>query len=53
MEITVTEAKKKLIALIRRATKGEDIIITKSGRRMARLVPISTPRKLGSDKELS
>jgi prevent-host-death family protein len=46
------QAKTQLSALVDRAAAGEEIVIAKNGRPMARLVPIETqaaraPRKLG------
>jgi prevent-host-death family protein len=48
MEIGSFEAKNKLSALLERAERGEEIVITRRGRPVARLVPFrSTP---GSDQ---
>ena len=40
------EAKTQLSALVDRAAQGEEIIITKSGKPMARLVPLPTERPM-------
>ena len=50
MKINVLEAKNRLSELIRAAQSGEDIVIAKSGKPVARLVPFAeerTPRKPG------
>lgn len=39
------EAKTSLSQLVDRATRGEEIIIAKAGKPMAKLVPIAKPRK--------
>ena len=39
-QASVHEAKTHLSRLLRRATAGEDVIITRAGRPVARLVPI-------------
>ncbi|GAA0569168.1 type II toxin-antitoxin system prevent-host-death family antitoxin [Craurococcus roseus] len=41
MEVGVHEAKSRLIALLKRVEQGEEIVITRHGRVVARLVPIS------------
>lgn len=40
MEISVTEAKRQLTDLIRRAEAGDDVILTRHGKAVVRLVPI-------------
>jgi prevent-host-death family protein len=48
--INLYEAKTKLSELVERAAAGEEIIIAKAGRPLARLVPLAkrtTPRPLG------
>lgn len=48
--INLYEAKTKLSQLVERAAAGEEIIIAKAGRPLARLVPLArrtTPRKFG------
>ena len=48
--INIHEAKTHLSRLVERASAGEEIIIAKAGKPMARLVPLATavkPRKLG------
>ena len=50
MEVNIHDAKTHLSKLLQRAVQGEEIVIAKSGKPIARLVAIepSTPRKLGS-----
>lgn len=52
MQIGVHEAKTNLSELLRRVAGGEDVIITRSGRPVARIVGISggPVRQLGSDR---
>ena len=48
--INIHEAKTHLSRLVERASAGEEIIIAKAGKPMARLVPLATavkPKKLG------
>jgi prevent-host-death family protein len=48
--VNISEAKTNLSSLVERAANGEEIIITRKGRAMARLVPLekrTKPRKLG------
>jgi prevent-host-death family protein len=48
--VNLYEAKTKLSNLVERAAGGEEIIIAKAGRPLARLVPLAkrtTPRPLG------
>lgn len=50
MRVSVTEAKARLSALIDRAVAGEEIVITRHGRPVAKLVAadaLGKPRKLG------
>lgn len=50
MDINVYAAKTQLSRLIDRAEAGEEVVITRHGRPVARLVPVesrSKPRKLG------
>jgi prevent-host-death family protein len=51
-EYGVHEAKTNLSKLLKRAAAGEDVVITRSGRAVARLVPVKngSPRKLGIDR---
>jgi prevent-host-death family protein len=41
-EIAVSEAKGQLTELVRRAEAGEDVVLTRHGRAVVRLVPITT-----------
>jgi len=48
--VNLYEAKTNLSSLVERAAAGEEIVIAKAGRPMARLVPLArrtTPRPLG------
>lgn len=50
MEASVYEAKTRLSRLIDRAAKGEEVVITRHGRPVARIVPVGAGgarRKLG------
>jgi len=54
--INLYEAKTKLSQLVERAAAGEEIIIAKAGRPLARLVPLNKrrePRPLGLFKGLA
>lgn len=50
--VNVREAKTQLSRLIRRAAAGEEVVITRAGKPVARLVPVAspTPRKPGLAK---
>jgi prevent-host-death family protein len=51
--INIHEAKTHLSRLLKRVAAGEDVVISKAGRPIARLVPIAPPageRVLGSEK---
>ena len=43
-QVSVHEAKTHLSRLLRRALAGEDVVITRSGKPLARLVPIEENR---------
>jgi prevent-host-death family protein len=45
MEINVHEAKTHFSELLRRVAAGEEIIISKAGRPVAKLVPLTAPRQ--------
>ena len=51
MEVGVHEAKTTLSDLLRRVASGEDIVITRSGKPVAKLVPVTkrSQRVLGRD----
>lgn len=54
-QVNVHEAKTNLSRLLNRVVEGEEIIIAKAGRPVARLVPIERrprPRILGQDEGL-
>ncbi|MGE0668075.1 MAG: type II toxin-antitoxin system Phd/YefM family antitoxin [Sphingomonadales bacterium] len=43
MRISVTDAKGQLTDLVRRAEAGDDVILTRHGHEVVRLVPIKAP----------
>jgi prevent-host-death family protein len=45
MEINLNEAKSKMGSLLDRSQKGEEVVIMRRGRRIARLVPVSSSEK--------
>jgi prevent-host-death family protein len=50
IQVNLYEAKTQLSRLVDRAAAGEEIVIAKGGRPLARLVPLTTrttPRRLG------
>jgi prevent-host-death family protein len=52
-EVNVHEAKTHLSQLLRRVAAGEEIVIARAGKPIARLVPAEAPRKpraLGADR---
>ncbi len=52
MEVGVHQAKTHLSKLLKRVAAGEEVVITRSGEPVARLVPIADmrPRRLGIDR---
>ncbi len=50
--VTVHEAKTHLSRLLRRVAAGEEVVITRAGTPVARLIPVRTraARKLGRDR---
>jgi prevent-host-death family protein len=44
MTVGIFEAKQKLSQLVERASKGEEIVITRRGKEQARLVPMPAER---------
>ena len=43
MQISVTDAKGQLTELVRRAERGEEIVLTRHGHAVVRLVPVKVP----------
>ncbi len=43
MQISVTDAKGRLTELVRRAEKGDEIVLTRHGHAAVRLVPVKVP----------
>jgi prevent-host-death family protein len=51
MEVNVHHAKTHLSALLERAERGEEIVIARAGKAVARLVPVKRqPIRLGIDR---
>ena len=50
--VSVHEAKTHLSRLLRRVASGEEVLISRSGKPVARLVPVTRPKKrqLGRDR---
>lgn len=48
MEICITYARGRLTHLIRQAEAGDDVILTRNGVAVARLIPIHTPADSGT-----
>ncbi|MBS3917356.1 MAG: type II toxin-antitoxin system prevent-host-death family antitoxin [Deltaproteobacteria bacterium] len=52
MEINVKEARARLSFLLKKVEKGDEILLLRRGKKVARLVPVQTPqRSLPSLKE--
>ena len=52
-QVNVHEAKTNLSRLLEAVSEGEEVVISKAGKPVARLVPFSVPvRRLGMDKGL-
>ena len=45
MEINIREARARISTLVERAQKGEEIMILRRGKKVARLVPVETTQK--------
>jgi prevent-host-death family protein len=52
MKVSVTEAKAQLTDLVRRAEAGDEVILTRRGQDVARLVPIGAARDEASRRAL-
>lgn len=52
MQISVTDAKGQLTELVRRSEKGDDVVFTRHGRPVARLVPIRSVPDLAARSKL-
>jgi prevent-host-death family protein len=52
MEISLSEAKARLTALVRRAEAGDDVILTRHGRPAVRLVPVKKPLDRAARRKL-
>jgi len=47
MQVNILEAKNQLSKLVKAAARGEEIVIARNGKPVAKLVPVEGPRKLG------
>ena len=50
-KVSICEAKTSLSELVDRASRGDEVVITRQGRPVARLVPVAqrrSPRRLGA-----
>jgi prevent-host-death family protein len=52
MRISITDAKGRLTDLVRRAERGEEVILTRHGRPAARLVPVVIAAGTGARRRL-
>ena len=50
--VNVHEAKTHLSRLLARVVKGEEVVIARSGKPIARLVPVETPRRMADAFDL-
>lgn len=48
MQVSVTEARKRLSQLIRAMEDGEDVVITRNGKAVARLAPAARKVRFGT-----
>jgi len=48
MQVNILEAKNQLSRLVKAAAEGREIVITSNGKPMAKLVPLTPRRRLGS-----
>lgn len=53
MEIPVSDAKAQLTDLVRRAEAGEDVVLTRHGHAVARLVPMATKPRIDMAQRLA
>jgi prevent-host-death family protein len=52
MQVSVTHAKGQLTDLVRRVEAGDEVILTRHGQAVARLIPIKAPRTLMERKRI-
>lgn len=52
MQVTVSEAKAQLLGLIRRVEAGEEVILTRHGHAVVRLVPIAQAPRQADRRQL-
>jgi prevent-host-death family protein len=43
MQVSVTDAKARLLDLVRRAGEGEEVVLTRHGQPVVRLAPVQAP----------
>ena len=51
MNVPVSEAKGQLTDLVRRAEAGEEMVLTRHGQPVARLVPVAAKRKTPEERQ--
>ncbi len=51
MNVPVSEAKGQLTDLVRRAEAGEEVVLTRHGQPVARLVPVNSKRKTPEERQ--
>jgi prevent-host-death family protein len=52
MEVGVLEAKTRLSELLEAAMRGEDVVITRHGKRMVKLAPVTEPIDVAEEVRL-
>jgi prevent-host-death family protein len=52
MQISVTDAKAQLTELVRRAENGDEVVLTRHGHAVVRLVPVKVPSDRKSRRAL-
>jgi len=50
MDVSVSEAKSRLTQLVRRAERGEEVVLTRRGKPAVKLVRIRTPAEIEARK---
>ena len=53
LEVAISEAKGRLTSLVRQAENGADVVLTRNGRVVARIVPASGRRPLTPDERMA
>lgn len=52
MDVSVTDAKAQLTDLVRRAEAGEDVVLTRHGHAIVRIVPVAPARNAKSREKV-